>query len=112
MERTDSSTAIASLAMYDDRSDDEEAENKGSVDNISDDEGELSRPPSQPVQDLEDENSKSSVATPAETKQKPKLEKKCNSNVLVVIFRLLSIVTQEDTRSSIINLFCFRPLQY
>ena len=106
MERTDSSTAIASLAMYDDRSDDEEAEHKASVDNISDDEGELSRPPSQPVQDLEDENSKSSVATPAETKQKPKLEKKCNSNVFVVIFRHLSIATQEDTRSSI--LFCFR----
>jgi hypothetical protein len=39
--------------MYDDRSDDEEAEHKGWVDNISDDEGELSRPPSQPVQDLE-----------------------------------------------------------
>lgn len=76
MERTDSSAAIASLAMYDDRSDDEEAENKGLVDNISDDEDEHSRPPSRPVQDLEDENSKSSVATPVETKQKPKLEKK------------------------------------
>lgn len=105
MERTDSSAAIASLAMYDDRSDDEEAENKGSVDNISDDEGEHSRPPSRPVQDLEDENSKSSVATSVETKQKPKLEKKCNSNVFVVIFRYLSIVTQEDTRSSIFVLF-------
>jgi len=111
MERTDSSAAIAYLAMYDDRSDDEEAENKGTVDNISDDEeGDHSRPPSQPVQDLEDENSKSSVATPVETKQKPKLEKKCNSNVFVVIFRYLSIATQEDTRSSIF--VCLRPLQY
>lgn len=77
MERTDSSAAIASLAMYDDRSDDEVAENNGSVDNISDDDdGEHSRPPSRPVQELEEENSKSSVATPVETKQKPKLEKK------------------------------------
>lgn len=92
MERTDSSAAIASLAMYDDRSDDEVAENNGSVDNISDDDdGEHSRPPSRPVQELEEENSKSSVATPVETKQKPKLEKKCNSNVFVVIFRHLSI---------------------
>lgn len=73
MERTDSTAAMASLAAYEEKSDDDdEVENKGSVDNISDDEGEDSRPPSQLAPDSEDRNSKQN--TPVE--QKAKIEHK------------------------------------
>lgn len=80
MERTDSTAAMASLASYDDKSDDD-VPNQGSVDNISDDEHDDpgSRPSSRPVLALEteEENSKQSTATPSET-QKTKPGKKSN----------------------------------
>lgn len=80
MERTDSTAAMASLASYDDKSDDD-IPNQGSVDNISDDEHDDlgSRPSSRPVlpgdTEGEEENSKQSFATPTEI-PKPKPGKK------------------------------------